>query len=117
MRMHLEDTLCQPGSGTSPDTESAAPGYWTSSIPIVRNKSLLFMKHQADDSLLELSRWTEKEAVSMRQPRDRQTVSDRLRPEGLPQAGPEVSDTQLYCLPLDSLTYPTVIIHTFPIRV
>lgn len=115
--MHLEDTLCQPGNGTSPDTKSAAPGHWTSSIPIVRNKSLLFMKHQADDIFLELSRWTETEAVSTRQPRDRQTGSATLRPEGPPRAGPEVSDTQLYSLPLDSLMYPTVVIHTFPIRV
>ena len=117
MRMHPEDTVCQPGSVTSPDTESAASGSWTSSIQIVRNKSLLFMKHQADDILLELSQWTEREAVSMRQLRDRQTGSDRLDPEGFPLVGPEVSDTQLYSLPLDSLRDPTVIIHIFAIRV
>lgn len=115
--MHPEDTVCQPGSVTSPDTESAASGSWTSSIQIVRNKSLLFMKHQADDILLELSQWTETEAVSMRQLRDRQTGSDRLDPEGFPLVGPEVSDTQLYSLPLDSLRDPTVIIHIFSIRV
>ena len=68
------------------------------------------MKHQADDILLELSRWTETEAVSMRQLRDRQTGSDVLDPEGFPLVGPEVSDTQLYSLPLDSLRDPTVII-------
>ena len=78
MRMHLEDTVCQPGSVASPDTESAASGSWTSSLQTVRKKSLLFMRHQADDILLELSWWTETEAVSMRQLRDRHTGSDRL---------------------------------------
>lgn len=49
----------------------------------------------------------------MKQLRERQTGSDRLDPEGFPMAGPGVSDTQLYSLPLDSLTYPAVIIRTF----